>query len=103
MAPCFESVPRRQKSQVRFCDQNRSFGPLETQTGHEAFRGRDETKVARGGSSSPTVRRRELGALLRKLRTDLELTAEEVTGSLLFSPTKLSRIETGQTGATARD
>jgi transcriptional regulator with XRE-family HTH domain len=57
--------------------------------------------VARGGS--PTIRRRELGALLRTLRTDHGLTAEEVTERLLFSPTKLSRIETGQSGATARD
>jgi len=57
--------------------------------------------VTSGGS--PTIRRRELGALLRKLRTDRGLTAEEVTASLLFSPTKLSRIETGQSGASARD
>lgn len=58
-------------------------------------------KVARGGS--PTIRRRELGALLRALRTEHALTAEEVTARLLFSPTKLSRIETGQSGASARD
>jgi transcriptional regulator with XRE-family HTH domain len=57
--------------------------------------------VTRGGS--PTVRRRELGALLRKLRADRGLTAEEVTERLLFSPTKLSRIETGQSGASPRD
>jgi transcriptional regulator with XRE-family HTH domain len=57
--------------------------------------------VARGGS--PTIRRRELGVLLRTLRTDHGLTAEEVTEQLLFSPTKLSRIETGQSGASARD
>jgi transcriptional regulator with XRE-family HTH domain len=58
-------------------------------------------KVTRGGS--PTIRRRELGALLRALRTEHGLTAEEVTDRLLFSPTKLSRIETGQSGASARD
>lgn len=57
--------------------------------------------MIRGGS--PTIRRRELGALLRTLRTDRGLTAEEVTERLLFSPTKLSRIETGQSGASARD
>ncbi len=57
--------------------------------------------MTRGGS--PTVRRRELGALLRKLRADRGLTAEEVTERLLFSPTKLSRIETGQSGASPRD
>jgi transcriptional regulator with XRE-family HTH domain len=52
---------------------------------------------------SPTIRRRELGALLRVLRTDRGLSAEEVTERLLFSPTKLSRIETGQSGASPRD
>ncbi len=52
---------------------------------------------------SPTIRRRELGALLRALRADRGLTAEEVTKRLLFSATKLSRIETGQSGASARD
>jgi transcriptional regulator with XRE-family HTH domain len=57
--------------------------------------------VTRGGS--PTIRRRELGALLRSLRADRRMTAEEVTEQLLFSPTKLSRIETGQSGASARD
>jgi transcriptional regulator with XRE-family HTH domain len=57
--------------------------------------------VTRG--ASPTIRRRELGALLRKLRSDLGLSAEEVTARLMFSPTKLSRIETGQSGASPRD
>src|ERR1700684_204366 len=52
---------------------------------------------------SPTIRRRELGALLRTLRADHGLSAEEVTSRLLFSPTKLSRIETGQSGAGQRD
>ena len=55
------------------------------------------------GGGSPTIRRRELGALLRALRADHGLTAEEVTARLLFSPTKLSRIETGQSGASPRD
>jgi transcriptional regulator with XRE-family HTH domain len=58
-------------------------------------------KVTRGGS--PTIRRRELGTRLRTLRADHGLTAEEVTERLLFSPTKLSRIETGQSGASPRD
>lgn len=52
---------------------------------------------------SPTIRRRELGALLRTLRAERGLSAEEVTARLLFSPTKLSRIETGQSGASQRD
>jgi transcriptional regulator with XRE-family HTH domain len=53
--------------------------------------------------SSPTVRRRELGYLLRKLRTDRGLSVEEVTKRLLFSATKISRLETGRSGASPRD
>jgi transcriptional regulator with XRE-family HTH domain len=58
--------------------------------------------VARGGNS-PTIRRRELGIRLRKLRTDASLTIEEVAQHLLCSPSKVSRMETGQRVATARD
>ncbi len=52
---------------------------------------------------SPTVRRRELGALLRSLRQERGLTAEQVAARLLCSPSKISRMDTGQRGATARD
>jgi transcriptional regulator with XRE-family HTH domain len=52
---------------------------------------------------SPTVRRRELGALLRRLRTEKGLTVEQVAERLLFSMSKLSRMETGHGVATARD
>jgi transcriptional regulator with XRE-family HTH domain len=52
---------------------------------------------------SPTLRRRELGALLRALRSQKGLTVEQVAESLLCSPSKVSRMETGQGGATARD
>lgn len=52
---------------------------------------------------SPTVRRRELGALLRKLREEKGFSVKDVTDHLLCSPSKVSRIETGQRGATARD
>src|SRR5215813_10644328 len=52
---------------------------------------------------SPTVRRRELGALLRKLRTGKGLTVEQAADRLLFSMSKLSRMETGHGIATARD
>jgi len=52
---------------------------------------------------SPTVRRRELGALLRKLRTDKGLTVEQAAEQLMFSMSKLSRMETGHGIATARD
>lgn len=52
---------------------------------------------------SPTVRRRELGALLRALRQERGLTVEQVAAELLCSPSKVSRMETGQRGATPRD
>jgi transcriptional regulator with XRE-family HTH domain len=54
-------------------------------------------------TGSPTVRRRELGVLLRSLRTTAGLTAEQVAGRLGFSPSKLSRLETGRRGASAYD
>jgi transcriptional regulator with XRE-family HTH domain len=52
---------------------------------------------------SPALRRRELGALLRALRNQKNLTVEQVAEALLCSPSKVSRMETGQGGATARD
>ena len=52
---------------------------------------------------NPTVRRRELGALLRGLRQERGLTVEQVAEELLCSPSKVSRMETGQRGATLRD
>jgi transcriptional regulator with XRE-family HTH domain len=52
---------------------------------------------------SPTLRRRELGALLRARRQGLGLTVDQVAERLLCSPSKVSRMETGQRGATARD
>jgi Domain of unknown function (DUF5753)/Helix-turn-helix domain len=59
-------------------------------------------KVAAAGGS-PTVRRRELGAMLRELRSRKGWTAEEVAGRLLVSTSKVSRLETGQRGASPRD
>ena len=52
---------------------------------------------------SPTVRRRELGTLLRKLRTQKGLTVEQTAERLMFSMSKLSRMETGHGVATPRD
>ena len=52
---------------------------------------------------SPTVRRRELGALLRALRTQHDLTVDQVAEHLLCSPSKVSRLETGHRAATLRD
>ena len=52
---------------------------------------------------SPTVRRRELGALLRQLRTGRGLTVEQAAEQLMISMSKLSRMETGQSAASLRD
>ena len=52
---------------------------------------------------SPTVRRRELGALLRALRLEEGLTVEQAAERLMFSMSKLSRMETGHGVATPRD
>jgi transcriptional regulator with XRE-family HTH domain len=52
---------------------------------------------------SPTVRRRELGALLRSLRSERSLTVEQVAERLLCSPSKVSRMETGHGVVTPRD
>jgi transcriptional regulator with XRE-family HTH domain len=53
--------------------------------------------------SSPTVSRRELGTLLRTLRLQKGWTAEQIAERLMVSPSKVSRLETGQRGASARD
>jgi transcriptional regulator with XRE-family HTH domain len=55
------------------------------------------------GSGSPTVSRRELGAQLRALRTGKGWTVEQVAERLLISSSKVSRLETGQRGASLRD
>jgi len=56
-----------------------------------------------GDARSPTVRRRELGALLRAMRTEAGMTVEQVAEALLVSPSKVSRLETGHRGASPRD
>jgi transcriptional regulator with XRE-family HTH domain len=53
--------------------------------------------------ASPTVRQRELGMRLRKLRNDRNLTDVEVANKLLCSATKISRIETGGRRPSLRD
>ena len=54
-------------------------------------------------SPSPTVRRRELGARLRALRTESGLTVEDVAGRMEVSPAKISRIETAARGVSLAD
>jgi transcriptional regulator with XRE-family HTH domain len=55
------------------------------------------------GEGNPTLRRRELGFLLRQLRAERGLSIEDVAARALFSTTKLSRLETGRVGASPRD
>ncbi|MFI5839745.1 helix-turn-helix domain-containing protein [Catenuloplanes sp. NPDC051500] len=55
------------------------------------------------GDNSPTVRRRQLGALLRDRREAVGLSAHEVAERLLVSPTKISRLENGQRAPQPRD
>ena len=54
-------------------------------------------------SINPTVRRRRLGAELRKLREGQGLTAEEVAQQLLVSQSKISRLENGRRSISQRD
>lgn len=55
------------------------------------------------GVPGPLARRRELGARLRDLRFRAGLTIEQVAESLLCSPSKVSRMETGFRSGTLRD
>lgn len=54
-------------------------------------------------SVNPTVRRRRLGAELRKLREQKGMTAEEVASRLLVSQSKISRLENGRRSISQRD
>jgi transcriptional regulator with XRE-family HTH domain len=51
----------------------------------------------------PIVVRRRLGSVLRRLRGELGLRLEEVARRLEISPSKLSRLETGQVAPRIRD
>jgi transcriptional regulator with XRE-family HTH domain len=52
---------------------------------------------------NPTIRRRRLGAELRRHRAEAGITIDVVARRLGCSPSKVSRIETGHTSATPRD
>ena len=56
-----------------------------------------------GRRGSPTVRRRRLGAELRRYREAAGLTIDHVADRLDCSASKISRLENGQTGASPRD
>jgi transcriptional regulator with XRE-family HTH domain len=52
---------------------------------------------------SPTLRKRQLGMELRRLREAAGVTIDQVADRLECSGSKISRIETGHTGVTPRD
>jgi transcriptional regulator with XRE-family HTH domain len=52
---------------------------------------------------TPSVRARQLAAQLRRLREAATLTGEDVASRLGWSPSKVSRVETGQTSITSED
>ncbi|MGE7439427.1 helix-turn-helix domain-containing protein [Kitasatospora sp. NPDC001175] len=53
--------------------------------------------------ATPTVRRRMLGAELRKIRERLDLTVDEVASRLGWHQSKVSRLETGRSGVRANE
>lgn len=53
--------------------------------------------------TSPTARQRELGARMRGLRNERNMTVEDVAEKLLCSATKISRLETGARRPSLRD
>jgi transcriptional regulator with XRE-family HTH domain len=52
---------------------------------------------------NPSVRSRQVSALLRRLREELGLSVVEVAKALGMSPSKISRIETGSRGLRVED
>jgi transcriptional regulator with XRE-family HTH domain len=56
-----------------------------------------------GRRGSPTLRRRQLGQELRKLREAAGTTIDQVAERLSCSASKISRIETGQSGVSSRE
>ncbi|WP_101385216.1 MULTISPECIES: helix-turn-helix domain-containing protein [Kitasatospora] len=54
-------------------------------------------------SVNPTVRRRRLGAELRRLREQKGMTAEQVAERLIVSQSKISRLENGRRSISPRD
>lgn len=55
------------------------------------------------GRGGPTVARLALGALLRSLRNSAEMDGDEAARLIQASPSKISRIESGQVPVSARD
>lgn len=55
------------------------------------------------GGQSPTLRRRRLGAALRQLREQAEISREQVGEKLDCSASKIGRIENGDVGLNRRD
>ncbi|MEU8123449.1 helix-turn-helix transcriptional regulator [Spirillospora sp. NPDC049024] len=54
-------------------------------------------------AAAPSVRRRRLGAELRRLRSQRDLTADQVAALLDWSTSKISRVETAKIGISVSD
>src|SRR4051794_1801269 len=52
---------------------------------------------------SPTVRRRRLGAQLRKIRKDSRVSVDEVAAEFDVTPSTIYRMELGRVGVKSRD
>jgi transcriptional regulator with XRE-family HTH domain len=73
------------------------------ETGHDIAARVRISEVSVNQRRSPTIRRRRLGAELRRLRESAGVTIDVVADRLGCSTSKVSRIETGHTSATPRD
>ncbi len=105
------SAPLRLASQLRLINKLEELAGCCFNSGAGKYRlhvplSRSASSRGAGGEvpgAGPIVRRRELGVFLRALRTEKGWTVDEVAGQLLCSAAKISRIETGRRGASARD
>src|SRR4029453_17652996 len=66
-------------------------------------RGSGMTESRTQGGGGPTVQRMLVGARLRRLRTEMELTREEAAEAIRASEWKIHRLENGQVGFKERD
>jgi transcriptional regulator with XRE-family HTH domain len=91
-----EIAERKSASPLRIAYADRTSSSVKEQV-------RDTLGMRVANEGNPTLRRRELGFLLRRLRNDHGLSVEIAAERAMFSSTKLSRLETGRVGASPRD
>ena len=94
----FHSSCCQQHLRFGYCDTRVEFGQLPNLV-CQAY----DRRVPATAATSPTARRFELARRLRELRAEAGKSVDEAAQELECSPTKISRIETGQRVATALD